>query len=65
MKKALLVIMLVLNIGLSLIVTIIAKQYGIKNYYESFKGSVTLAENIELSDEFTIQLNGKPIFIPK
>lgn len=65
MKKALLVIMLVLNIGLSLIVTIIAKQYGIKNYYESFKGSVTLAENIELSDEFTIQLNGKPVFIPK
>ena len=65
MKKALLVIMLVLNIGLSLIVTIIAKQYGIKNYYESFKGSVTLAENIELSDEYTIQLNGKPVFIPK
>ena len=65
MKKALLVNMLVLNIGLSLIVTIIAKQYGIKNYYESFKGSVTLAENIELSDEFTIQLNGKPVFIPK
>ena len=65
MKKALLVIMLVLNIGLSLIVTIIAKQYGIKNYYESFKGSVTLAENIELSDEFTILLNGKPVFISK
>ena len=65
MKKSLLVIMLVLNIGLSLIVTIIAKQYGIKNYYESYKGSVTLAENIELSDEFTIQLNGKPVLIPK
>ena len=65
MKKIMVLIMLVLNIGLSLIVTIIVKQYGIKNFYESYKGSVTLAENIELSDEFTIQLNGKPVFIPK
>ena len=56
MKKILVLIMLVLNIGLSLIVTIIVKQYGIKNFYESYQGSVTLAENIELSDEFTIQL---------
>ena len=61
----LLVVLLALNVIVSLIVSRIAKLYGIANYYESYEGDTALAEDIELSDEFTIQVQGKPVYIPK
>ena len=61
----LLVVLLALNVIVSLIVSRVAKLYGIANYYESYEGDTALAEDIELSDEFTIQVQGKPVYIPK
>jgi hypothetical protein len=59
------VVLLALNVIVSLIVSRVAKLYGIANYYESYEGATALAEDIELLDEFTIQVQGKPVYIPK